>query len=97
MWPRPTVVQAARSGERSHNHESTGRLPSGSSRVTVSRAPTTGSCNDSLTVPASCTLPTLIVTATSPNPPDGSVAVTVHQIALLCLEIEDRPGPQLAG
>ena len=71
-----TGVQAARSGERSHDHEETDTLPSGSARVAVSSIPTTGCRGSSASVPASWTLPTLIVTVTSSNPPDGSVAVT---------------------
>ena len=53
--------------------------PSGSLRVAVRGSPTTGVGWDRLTVPASLTLVTVMVTSISSVPPEGSVAVIVAE------------------
>ena len=50
---------------------------SGSSSVAVSRVPSMGCSDDSVTVPASLTLLTLMVTVMVSSAPAGSAAVTV--------------------
>ena len=66
--------------ERSHDHATGPETMSGSVGVALSVSPTRGctldSVLDSVTAPGSSTSSTVIVTETSSNLPDGSVAVT---------------------
>ena len=64
-------------GERSHNQVALPLTPSGSSSTAVSSIATWGCVDDSVTVPGSSTLLTVMVTSIVSSRPAGSVAVTV--------------------
>ena len=63
-------------GELSHDQVTLPLTSSGSSRVAVSRISSTGCSDDSVTVPASSMLLTVMVTVMVSVPPAVSVAVT---------------------
>ena len=63
--------------EPAHDQVTLPLTPSGSSSAAVSSIATWGCVDDSVTVPASSTLSTVMVTVMLSSAPDGSAAVTI--------------------